>query len=81
MNVDVNDQAQAGCGWGEHRPYIGYALECCADYVDRLQRSFEGEISPDRYYFVEKADALKEWATLLVARCEEVKGWIEGDVS
>jgi hypothetical protein len=77
----VNGQAQASSGWGEYQPYIGDALESCVDYVGRLQRSIEGEIVPDRHYFVEKASALKEWATILLARCEEIEGWIEGGTS
>lgn len=76
----VNDHVQVGSGWGEYQPYIGDALECCVDHVGRLQRSIEGEIPSDRHYFVEKASALKEWATILLARCEEVEGWIESDM-
>jgi hypothetical protein len=31
----------------------------------------------DRPYFIEKAD--EYWATNLVARCEEVERWLDGD--
>ena len=79
MGADVKSHVQAGStGIGEHLPYIEDALERCADYVGRLQRSIEGEIAPDRHYFVEIASALKEWAAVLVARCEETERWIEG---
>jgi hypothetical protein len=80
MKADVNDQAQAGCGWGEYQTYIRDALERCDDYAGRLQRSIEGEIAQDRHYFVEKASALREWATILLARCEETERWIEGGI-
>lgn len=73
----MNDHVRAGSGWDEYHPYIGDALEGCVDCVGRLQRSFEGEITSDRHYFVEKASALREWATILLTRCEEVEGWIE----
>jgi len=76
----MNDHVQAGSGWGEYQPYIGGALERCADYVGRLQRSSEDEIASDRHYFVEKASALKEWATILLVRCEEVESWIESEM-
>ena len=75
----MNDHLRAESGWGDYRPYVGDALERCADSVGRLQRSSENEIASDRHYFVEKASALKEWATILLVRCEEVEGWIESD--
>ena len=78
VGADVKDHFQVGSDWGEHRPYIGDALERCSDYVSRLQRSIQGEIAPDRHYFVEKTSALKEWAIVLVARCEETERWIVG---
>ncbi|MDQ3766902.1 MAG: hypothetical protein M3346_06105 [Actinomycetota bacterium] len=78
MNTDVHDQAQAGSCWGEYQTYLGDALESCVDYVGRLQGSIRGEIAPDRHYFVEKASALREWATILIVRCEESERWIEG---
>lgn len=77
MDPDGNGQIQACSGWGEYQTYLGDALESCVDYVGRLQRSIEGEIPSDRHYFVEKAGALKEWVTILLARCAEIKGWIE----
>ncbi len=77
----MNGQGQANSDWAEYQPYIGDALESCVDYVGRLQRSIEGEITSDRHYFVEKASALKEWATTLLTRCEETERWIEGDTS
>lgn len=78
VGADIKGHVQARCGWGEYQSYIRDALESCADYVGRLQRSLEGETAPDRHYFVEKASALKEWATILLARCEETERWIEG---
>jgi hypothetical protein len=78
VGSDVKSHVQAGRGWREYQPYIGDALESCVDHVGRLQRSIEGEIAPDRYYFVEKASALREWATILLLRCEESERWIEG---
>ena len=75
----MNDHVEAESGWGDHRRYVGDALGRCADYVGRLQLSSEGEVASDRHYFVEKASALKEWATILLARCEEVESWIESE--
>ncbi len=77
----MNSQAQVSSDWGEYQPYIDDALESCVDYVGRLQRSIEGEITSDRHYFVEKASALPEWAAILLTRCEETERWIEGDTS
>ena len=76
----MNDHLRAESGWGDYRPYVGDALERCADSVGRLQRSSEDEIASDRHYFVEKASALKEWATILLVRCEEVESWIESEM-
>lgn len=75
MSAEVKSRS----GWGEYHDHIGDVLACCVDYVGRLQRSFAGEIAPDRPYFLEKADQLQYWATNLVARCEEVEGWIAED--
>lgn len=80
VGADIKSHVQAGCGWREYQPYIANALECCADYVGRLLRSIEVEIAPDRHYFVEKASALREWATVLVTRCKETERWIEGGI-
>jgi hypothetical protein len=63
-----------------YQPYIGDALECYADYVGRLQRSIDGEIAPDRHYFVEKASAPRAWATVPITRCQESERWIEGGI-
>lgn len=80
VGADIKGHVQAGCGWGEYQPNIANALECCADYIGRLPRAIEGEIAPDRHYFVKKASAIREWATVLVTRCERPERWIEGGI-
>jgi hypothetical protein len=75
----MSAEVGARSGWGDYRDYIGDALACCVDYVGRLQRSFDGEIAPDRHYFLEKAEELQYWATNLVARCEEIQKFIEAN--
>ena len=67
--------AESG-GWGPYRSTIGDALAACEDYLGRLGRSLAGEIAPDRFYFGDKAEGLRDAAQALVDRVEDVEWWL-----
>lgn len=74
---DSHDAPAAhGDPWGPYRESIQEAVDQCADYLDRLQRSLRGEIAPDRPYFHEKAAYLQDAATTLARRAQDVERWI-----
>ena len=62
--------------WGPYRSTIGDALASCEDYLGRLRRSLAGEIAPDRLYFADKAQGLRDAAQALVDRVEDVEWWL-----
>ena len=62
--------------WGAWHESIADGLASAADYLSRCQRSLAGEIAPDRFYFADKARALRDAAIALVRRCHEVERWL-----
>lgn len=51
-------RAELNC-WGPYRSVIEERLVACEDSLGRLRRSFTGEIAPDRFYFGDKACAMR----------------------
>jgi hypothetical protein len=58
------------------RGSLGEALERCDDYLSRSRRSLDGEIAPDRPYFLEKSQALRDAAETLVRLGQDADGWM-----
>jgi hypothetical protein len=64
--------------WGPYRCAVEERLDTCDDYLRRLRRSLAGEIAPDRFYFGDKAHALRDAAQVLVDHVEDVEWWLGG---
>lgn len=62
--------------WGDWHESIADGLASATDYLSRCQRSLAGEIAPDRFYFADKARALRDSASALVRRCSQVERWL-----
>jgi len=62
--------------WGAWHASIADDLASAADYLSRCERSLAGEIAPDRFYFADKAMALRDATIALVRRCHEVERWL-----
>jgi hypothetical protein len=62
--------------WGPYRSAVQERLDICDDYLGRLRRSLAGEIAPDRFYFGDKAHALRDAAQALIDGVDDVEWWL-----
>lgn len=62
--------------WGPYRETVEEHLAACADYLGRLRRSLDGEISTDRHYFADKAHQLHTSARRMVRTVQDVERWL-----
>lgn len=62
--------------WGPYRSAVEGRLDTCDDYLGRLRRSLAGEIAPDRFYFGDKAHALRDAAQTLVDGVDDIEWWL-----
>jgi len=60
---------------GEHREHIADLLASCDDYLRRIRRTLQGGHT-SRHYVTEKAQALRNAASSLLAGCHDVEGWL-----
>src|SRR6266851_2411425 len=75
MTTTPTGGPRPGGPYGEYRDYIRDLFASCEDYLGRIRRTLQGG-QPSRHYVTEKAQALRNAASRLLAGCHDVEGWL-----